>query len=259
MTARPWPLCRARSVARRKPRSWPVLRLTEPRRPSTTRSDGPLRRGTNRSGLKRVLREGARADPPAVGSLPRRVVGRDRQEAPTLAPDQRALIERADDLRRLGVDQAGRVKLLVRVVPVPPAVGEPLAEPGPRHLPAEIALEGAAGAPRAGESGNQFHAQAGSLWARVAGHQVHLLPARPKVVSEPSAPRRDLRVGDQVVEEVGAADRVVVVVGCRAQLILDLAPNVTALLLNHAGRRAGVVQVEINLGAGGDSGGDRAT
>jgi hypothetical protein len=50
---RPAPLCRARSVARRKARSSPVLRLNEARRPSTTRSDGPPGRGTNRSGPKR--------------------------------------------------------------------------------------------------------------------------------------------------------------------------------------------------------------
>ena len=77
-----------------------------------------------------VLREGARADPPAIGALPRRVLGRDREKAPAPAPDHRALVECADDLRRLGVDQARGIELLVRVMLVAPAVGEPLAEPG---------------------------------------------------------------------------------------------------------------------------------
>jgi len=53
-----------------------------------------------------VLREGARADPPAVGALPRRVLGRNREKAPTLAPNDRALVERANDLRCLRVDEA---------------------------------------------------------------------------------------------------------------------------------------------------------
>jgi hypothetical protein len=35
-------------------------------------------------------------------------------------------------------------------VPVPPAVGEPLAEPGARHLPAKLGLEAAAGFAGAG-------------------------------------------------------------------------------------------------------------
>lgn len=50
---RPWPLCRARSVARLKLNNPPVLRPNEARCPSTTRSDGPLGCGTNRSGPKR--------------------------------------------------------------------------------------------------------------------------------------------------------------------------------------------------------------
>ena len=50
---RPSPRCRAGSVARRKPRSAPLFRLNEARKPSTTRSDGPPCRGTNRSGPKR--------------------------------------------------------------------------------------------------------------------------------------------------------------------------------------------------------------
>jgi hypothetical protein len=83
-----------------------------------------------------VLREGARADPPAVGSLPRCVLGRDREKAPAPAPDHSTVIKGADDLRRFGVDQARGVELLVRVVLVAPAVGELLPEPGARHLPA---------------------------------------------------------------------------------------------------------------------------
>jgi hypothetical protein len=55
------------------------------------------------------------------------------------------LIERADDLGRLGVDQASGVELLVRVVLVAPAVGEPLPEPGARNLPAQLGLEPATG------------------------------------------------------------------------------------------------------------------
>jgi hypothetical protein len=50
---RPWPLRRVRSVARRKPLSSPVCLLNEARNPSTTRSEGPFERGTNRSGPKR--------------------------------------------------------------------------------------------------------------------------------------------------------------------------------------------------------------
>jgi hypothetical protein len=60
------------------------------------------------------------------------------------------LIERADDLGRLGVDQASGVELLVRVVLVAPAVGEPLPEPGARNLPAQLGLEPAAGVARPG-------------------------------------------------------------------------------------------------------------
>jgi hypothetical protein len=51
-----------------------------------------------------MLGEVARANTPAIGALPRRVLGRDRQKAPAPAADHRALVERADDLRRLGVD-----------------------------------------------------------------------------------------------------------------------------------------------------------
>ena len=69
-----------------------------------------------------VLRKRAWPDPLAIGALPRRVLGRDRQKAATPAPDHRALVERADDLRRLGVDQARGIELLVRVVLVSPAV-----------------------------------------------------------------------------------------------------------------------------------------
>ena len=66
------------------------------------------------------------------------VLGRDREKAPAPAPDHRALNERADDLQRLGVDEACGVDLLVRVVPVAPTVGEPLAEPGAPDLPAQL-------------------------------------------------------------------------------------------------------------------------
>jgi hypothetical protein len=97
-----------------------------------------------------MLGERARADPLAVRALSGRVLGRDREEAPALAPDQRTLVKRADDLRRLGVDQARGVELPVRVVPVAPAVGEPLAQPGARHLAPELGLEAAAGLAGAG-------------------------------------------------------------------------------------------------------------
>jgi hypothetical protein len=76
--------------------------------------------------------------------LPRRVLGRDSEKASTLAPDHRAVVECADDLRRFGVHQACRIEPLVRVVPVPPAVGEPLPETGAGHLPAELGPEAAA-------------------------------------------------------------------------------------------------------------------
>ena len=98
------------------------------------------------------------------------------------APDHRALVERADDLRRLGVDQARGVEPPIRVVIVAPAVGEPLAGLGARDLAAELGLEAAAGLlraggsgplqvaqlglhvrlQRAGESGDQFHTRARS-------------------------------------------------------------------------------------------------
>jgi hypothetical protein len=51
--------------------------------------------------------------------------------------------EGMDHLRAF-VDQARRVELLVRVGPVAPAVGEPLAEPGARDLAAQLGLEPAA-------------------------------------------------------------------------------------------------------------------
>ncbi|MDH3772585.1 MAG: hypothetical protein OET79_16570 [Nitrospirota bacterium] len=60
-------------------------------------------------------------------------------------------------------------------------------------------------------------------------------------------------MGDQVVEEVGTADGVDVVVGSRTQLVLDLAPDVVALLLDRTGCRAGVVEVEVGLGIGCDT------
>ena len=136
----PSPRVRARSVARRKPRSSPLLRLNEARKPSTTRSDGPLAEART-GAAKPVLQERARADPLAIGALRGRVLGRDREKAPAPAPDHRARIERPDDLRRLRVDQARGIQLLVREVLVAPAVGEPLAEPGAGHLPAELGLE----------------------------------------------------------------------------------------------------------------------
>ena len=99
---------------RRKPRSSPVFRLNDARKPSTTSNEGPLCRGHEPQRPEAVLRERARADPLAVGSLPRRVLSRDRKKAPAPTPDHRALVERADDLRCLGVDQARGVELLVR-------------------------------------------------------------------------------------------------------------------------------------------------
>jgi hypothetical protein len=100
-----WPLRRTRSVARLKPLSWPVCLLYETGSPSTTRSDGPLGRGTNRSdpnrcsgkvfGLVRL---------PSVPFLGAFSVGIARK-APVLAPGHRALTERADDPRRFGVDR----------------------------------------------------------------------------------------------------------------------------------------------------------
>src|SRR5688500_13417898 len=97
-----------------------------------------------------MLRESARADSLAIGSLLRRVLGRDREKASAPAPDQRALVESADDLRRLGVDQARRVELLVRVVSFAPAVGEALPEPRAHHLLAELGPETATGVASAG-------------------------------------------------------------------------------------------------------------
>jgi hypothetical protein len=59
---------------------------------------------------------------------------------------------------------------------------------------------------------------------------------------------RDLGVGDQVVVEVGPAHRMDVVVGHDPELVLDLASDVVALLLDCTRRRAGVVEVEVDLG-----------
>jgi hypothetical protein len=97
-----------------------------------------------------VLREGARTDSAAIGALPGCVLGRDREKAPTPAPDHRALIKRPDDLRRLRVHQARAVELPVRVVPVAPGVGQSLAEPGASNLATELGLEAAAGVTSAG-------------------------------------------------------------------------------------------------------------
>jgi hypothetical protein len=55
-------------------------------------------------------------------------------------------------------------------------------------------------------------------------------------------------MGDQVVEEVGPAHRVDVVIGYDSEFVFDLAPDVVALLLNRTGRRAGVVEAEVDLG-----------
>jgi hypothetical protein len=133
---RPCPLRRARSVAVRNPRSSPVLRLNDGRNPSTTRSDGPRGRGANRSGPKRfsgkVLGLMRLPSVPFLGAFSVGIA----KKAPALAPDFCALVRGTNDLRRLGVDQARGVELLVRVVLVAPAVGEPLTEPGAADLPA---------------------------------------------------------------------------------------------------------------------------
>ena len=56
--------------------------------------------------------------------------------------------------RRPGpITASRRIELLVRVVLVPPAVGEPLGETGAGHLPAEFGPEAAAGVARAGRHG----------------------------------------------------------------------------------------------------------
>jgi hypothetical protein len=59
----------------------------------------------------------------------RRALAREHRLRPLLVSDQRTLLEREDDVRRLGVHKARSIQLLVRVVPVAPAVGEPLTEP----------------------------------------------------------------------------------------------------------------------------------
>ena len=59
-------------------------------------------------------------------------------------------------------------------------------------------------------------------------------------------------MSDQVVEEVGTAHRMDVVVGHDAELVLDLAPDVVALFLYGTRRRAGVVEVEVDLGISSD-------
>ena len=150
---RPWPLRRARSVARRKPLSSPVCLLNEARKPSTTRSDGPLGRGTNRSGPKRcsgkVLGLIRLPSVPFLGALSVGIARKRPRRLRITAP----LVERADDLGRLGVDQARGIQALVRIVPVAPAVGEPLAEPGARDLTPEFGLEPAAGVARPGGHG----------------------------------------------------------------------------------------------------------
>jgi hypothetical protein len=54
------------------------------------------------------------------------------------------------------------------------------------------------------------------------------------------------------IEEVGPAHGMDVVVGHDAELVLDLAPDVVALLLHGTRRRAGVIEVEVDLGVGRD-------
>ena len=61
-------------------------------------------------------------------------------------------------------------------------------------------------------------------------------------------PHPDLGVDDQVVEEVGAADGVDVLVGLGTEFVLDLAPDVVALLLDRTRRGTGVVEIEVDLG-----------
>ena len=131
---------RARSVARRKPRSSPICRLNEARKPSTTSSDGPVGRGTNRSGPKRCAGNAlGLIRLPSVPFLGAFSVGIARKR-PRPAPDHRTLVKRANDLRRFGVNQARSVELPVRVVLIVPAVRQPLAQPGAGHLPAELGL-----------------------------------------------------------------------------------------------------------------------
>jgi hypothetical protein len=55
-------------------------------------------------------------------------------------------------------------------------------------------------------------------------------------------------MSDQVVEEIGAADCVDVVIGLRPQLVLDLPADVMALLLHCPCGRACIVEIEVDLG-----------
>ena len=147
---RPWPLRRSALGGAPEASQLPGLPAErgaqaihdQERRPALPRHEpsGPKRCSGKVLGLIRL---------PSVPFLGAFSVGIARKR-PRLAPDHRALVERADDLRRLGVDQARGVELLVRVVLVAPAVGEPLAEPGARDLPAELGPEAAAGVASAG-------------------------------------------------------------------------------------------------------------
>jgi hypothetical protein len=92
-----------------------------------------------------MLGKGARADPLHIRPSPRRTLGRDREPAAAPAANGDARRERPDDLRRLGPDQARRIHLLVRVVPIAPGVRQPPSEAGAGDLLAELCLEGLAG------------------------------------------------------------------------------------------------------------------
>jgi hypothetical protein len=102
--------------------------------------------------------------------------------------------------RRPGpITASRRVELLVRVVPVAPAVGESLPEPGARDLTPKLGLKAASGIAsaaahrvfevaqfglhvcleRAGESGNQFH-------GRPVSCERVMLVAEPDLMGAPS-------------------------------------------------------------------------
>jgi hypothetical protein len=104
--------------------------LNKARNPSTTSSEGPLCRGTNRSGPERCSGK---------------VIGLIARKRPRLLRITGTLIEPADDLRHLRVDQARRIELLVRIVLVAPAVGETLVEAAARDLMAQLGRQTAAG------------------------------------------------------------------------------------------------------------------
>jgi hypothetical protein len=111
-------------------------------RPMPIFSDGPALPRHEPEQPEAMLRKRARAliRLPSVPFLGAFSVGITRKR-PRLLRITPALVERADNLRGLGVDQARPIELPVRVVIVAPAIGESLPEPSAGDLTAKLGPE----------------------------------------------------------------------------------------------------------------------